>query len=115
MRIVTLIVMLALSTQSHALVLNGIDYSLDICKGHPMDCTIATTTSLPTMIVNDATGEEVWNSANEELLAEYKNELNGSSPIYAIKRYAEIKTGGDITAAIGEIKQNLEILEKQKH
>lgn len=100
-----------LSTQSHALVTQG---RLPGDCRNPAVCTVLTTMSLPTLIVQDTTGEEVWNSSNEELLAQYESELSGFSEIYAVKRYADIRTKGDVEAAKIEIRRNLDLLAQQK-
>lgn len=114
MKIGTLLIILALSSQSQAFVT---DLSVPMCERTDSDdaavqCTLYTTFSLPTLIVDDTSGEEVWNIQDENLMAQYKSELAGTSNIYAIKRYADIKTGGDIDAAIVEIKRNLQLLNK---
>ncbi|MGZ3775119.1 MAG: hypothetical protein ACXVCY_02525 [Pseudobdellovibrionaceae bacterium] len=116
MKFAVLFLSIVISGQCHAMIMNGSITGCGSSRGQDgaSACTMYTTFSFPTLIVDDANGEEVWNASNEELLTQYKNELNGSSPIYAIKRYADVKTGGDVKAAIVEIKQNLEILEKQK-
>lgn len=112
-KLLLLSLILAVSVQSHALVMNG-NLTYEECSHERYDadaCTMMTTTSLPTLIVDDVTGEEVWNSADEQLLAQYRAELDGSSEIYEIKRYADIKTGGDVELAKTEIRRNLELLE----
>ncbi|MGZ3768744.1 MAG: hypothetical protein ACXVCP_02635 [Bdellovibrio sp.] len=110
MKIATLLLILGISMQSHALVTSGFE---DTCWD-PLFCTALTTSGLPTLIVMDATGEEVWNSDDEELLAQYEAELNGSAEIYAIKRYADIRTAGNVEAAKVEIRKNLQQIKNKK-
>lgn len=112
MKIAALLITLLVSAQSYAVIYDG-DIDGANCGYEPAQCTAYTTTSLPTLIVDDATGEEVWNTNNEELLAQYRAELNGAE-IYAIKRYADVKTNGDVEAAKKEIAQHLKILESNK-
>lgn len=120
MKFAALLVIFGVSIQTHALVINDSKFSNNFCKRNSTSdtqgftCAGYTTTSLPTLIVDDATDEEVWNTSNEELLAQYRSELNGSSEIYAIKRYADIRTNGNVESAKREISRNLEILESNQ-
>lgn len=109
MKITALLLTLLVSAQSYAVIYDG-DIDGANCGSEPASCTAYTTTSLPTLIVDDVTGEEVWNPNNEELIAQYRAELHGAE-IYAIKRYADVRTNGNVEAAKKEIRQYLEALD----
>lgn len=109
MKIASLFLVLLVSSQTQAYLTDG-DLDQEDCEREPGACTMYTTTSMPTLIVDSVSGEEVWNPLNEELLAQYRAELNGGEP-YAIKRYADVRTNGDIEAAKEEIRQHLKALE----
>ncbi|MGZ3768949.1 MAG: hypothetical protein ACXVCP_05615 [Bdellovibrio sp.] len=105
--------LILLASHSHALVMQGKLDCGDSFDG-AAQCTVATTSSLPTLIVQDSAGNDVWNASDDQLLAQYQSELDGLSPIFYIKRYADVRNEGDIEAAKTEIKNNLLLLNKQK-
>ncbi len=110
-----LIIYLILLGTSHskAFVVSNPNYSG--CTGKTAAlCAYWTTVSLPTVIVEESSGEEVWNVNNEELLAHYRSELNGLNEVYYIQRYANIRTNGDVEAAKVELIQNFDLLDKNK-